>query len=246
MRLIADREQLVGTALAGFGTVAHDLFGRGQPYYNDEIPQREQDIEQAQFLLKEAGLEGATFTLSTSNVVAGMLESATVFAEQAKAAGITIELENIPADAYFAERYLKYAFAQSSWSHLLIPSVITRWLVDGAPFNETHWNRPEFDARFREAQATLDETARRDIYFVGRRRKQSGHRYLAPAVLPARLIRFPTDSAHLSRTYPMTPIQANPEPRGTRSARAPTPTLYGASAIRATSTEDIERHLSEQ
>jgi peptide/nickel transport system substrate-binding protein len=165
MRLIADREQLVGTALAGFGTVANDLFGRGQPYYNDEIPQREQDIEQAQFLLKEAGLEGATFTLSTSNVVAGMLESATVFAEQAKAAGITIELENIPADAYFAERYLKYAFAQSSWSHLLIPSVITRWLVDGAPFNETHWNRPEFDARFREAQATLDETARRDIYF---------------------------------------------------------------------------------
>ena len=50
------------------------------------LPQREQDIEQAKSLLKQAGKEGLTVDLHTTNGAAGMVDSANVFATQAKAA----------------------------------------------------------------------------------------------------------------------------------------------------------------
>ena len=34
-RLIVDRQALINVALAGFGTLGNDLFGKGLPYYAD-------------------------------------------------------------------------------------------------------------------------------------------------------------------------------------------------------------------
>ncbi len=51
------------------------------------LPQREQDIDKAKSLLKAAGQEDLTIDLQTTNGAAGMIDSAKVFAAQAKAAG---------------------------------------------------------------------------------------------------------------------------------------------------------------
>ncbi len=64
--LIADREELVDAALSGAGETGNDLFGKGYEYYADGLPQREQDLEQARFLLKQAGAEDLHVTLDTS------------------------------------------------------------------------------------------------------------------------------------------------------------------------------------
>ena len=45
-------------------------------------------------LLKAAGREGLTITLWSSAAAPGMLNSATVFAQQAKAAGVTVNVNN--------------------------------------------------------------------------------------------------------------------------------------------------------
>ncbi len=50
MRLIADRPVIVKDAQAGLGKVLNDLYGIGYPLYNDQLPQRTQDIEQAKSL----------------------------------------------------------------------------------------------------------------------------------------------------------------------------------------------------
>src|SRR5579871_6998082 len=93
MKLIADRPALVAGALAGYGTVANDLIGVDTQYYASDLPQRHQDIEQAKSLLKAAGKEGFAFTLPTCDALPGFNPSATLFAQQAAAAGVKVNVQ---------------------------------------------------------------------------------------------------------------------------------------------------------
>jgi peptide/nickel transport system substrate-binding protein len=162
MRLIANRQALIDGALAGFGTVANDLVGAGLPYFAEDIPPREQDIEQAKALLKQAGREDLRVTLHTSEIVTGFVEAATLLAEQAKDAGVTIDIKKEPANAYFDSSllYTKLDFAQSNWIIASLAQFYTQALLSDAVWNETHWRDEAFDKLVQDAQAaTDDETA---------------------------------------------------------------------------------------
>ncbi len=163
-RLIANRRQLVEVAQDGFGSVGNDLFGKGYPLYDKRLPQREQDIDQAKSLLKKAGHEKLTVTLNTSSVAPGMLESATAFAAEAQKAGVTVQLKTIPAGDYYGSGYLKYGFGQSQWNADTIPQWMEQAVVKGAPYNETHWNEPSFNALFTQARGELNATKRAEMF----------------------------------------------------------------------------------
>jgi peptide/nickel transport system substrate-binding protein len=165
MRLIADRPALVESAQLGFGSIGNDLSGKGFPMYNDQLPQRVQDIDQAKSLLKQAGQSGLTVTLNTSSVAAGMYESALAFAQQAKAAGVKVNLNNIPASNYFTTNYLKYTFGQSIWTAYPLDQFFTDALVADAPFNETHWNDAAWNKLFNEARGDTNAASREQKYF---------------------------------------------------------------------------------
>src|SRR5262245_13094886 len=102
MRLIADRPQLVAQALAGHGRIGNDLYAPFDPAYNHALPQRQQDIDQAKSLLKAAGRSGLTIDLQSTNIALGMNEGAEVFAEQAKAAGGTVNVKVLDNGSYFS------------------------------------------------------------------------------------------------------------------------------------------------
>jgi peptide/nickel transport system substrate-binding protein len=165
MRLIADREQILQSAQLGFGTIGNDLFGKGTQDYNDSLPQRAQDIEQAKSLLKAAGHSGLTVTLNSSTAEAGMIESATAFSQQAKAAGVKVVVNNIPSSDYFGSRYLKYVFGQTEWPGDPIIGWLTQSMAPGAPYNETHWNVASWNKLFAEARGAVDPTKRKDAMF---------------------------------------------------------------------------------
>jgi peptide/nickel transport system substrate-binding protein len=157
-RLIADRDALVNGALSGFGRPSNDVFGVGLPFYDSSLPQRHQDIEQAKSLLKQAGREGLTVTLNTGDAAAGMVQSATIFAQQAKQAGVDVRLNERPADTYFTPPYLKWGLGQDYWQGQPLAVQWAGSLVTGAPFNTTHWNRPEWDKLFYDALADLNDS----------------------------------------------------------------------------------------
>ena len=93
-RLIADRPALIEGAISGFGTVGNDIAGKGLPFYDTSLPQRTQDIEKAKSLLKQAGQENLSVLLQTSDIFPGFVESATLLAQQANAAGVKINLKS--------------------------------------------------------------------------------------------------------------------------------------------------------
>jgi peptide/nickel transport system substrate-binding protein len=164
MRLIANRPQLVKEAQLGFGQVGNDLFGQGHPDYDTKLPQRVEDIAHAKSLLKAAGHESLAVTLYSSTAAQGMLESGTVFAAQAAAAGVHVNVQNVPASAYFGPDYLKQNFAQSPWfAYDSILSQMARSLAPNAPFNETHWDDPTWTALYNQALGTIDAGKRAEL-----------------------------------------------------------------------------------
>jgi peptide/nickel transport system substrate-binding protein len=142
MKLIADRPALVDGALAGYGTVANDLLGVDTQYYASDLPQRQQDIEQAKSLLKQAGQENFTFTLPTCNALPGFNPSATLFAQQAAEAGVRVNVQVVSADTYYTNSggFLKRPIGLDYGAPFQSLSEVYRtFLTPGAPFNETWW-----------------------------------------------------------------------------------------------------------
>ena len=94
-----------------------------------------------------------------------MLESATAFAQQAKAAGVTIKVDNGPTSSYFGPKYLKQNFAQTQWPAFALYSWYQQAMAPNAPFNETHWKDAKWSKLYNQAQATVDDAKRKDLNF---------------------------------------------------------------------------------
>ncbi|HEU0193298.1 MAG TPA: ABC transporter substrate-binding protein [Gaiellales bacterium] len=136
-RLMVDRQQMVEQVLSGYGTIANDLYSPFDPAYNHSLPQREQDVDKAKSLLKQAGQDGMTVDLHTTNGAAGMVDVANVFATQAKASGVTVNVHNDPN--YYGDSYLKLAFSIDFWGTRNYLPQVANGSIPGAPYNETHW-----------------------------------------------------------------------------------------------------------
>jgi peptide/nickel transport system substrate-binding protein len=139
LRLCMDRQKLIDISLAGYGSVADDVIGFGCTYFADDL-KRGQDLDKARYLLKSAGAENLTFTLPTSNAVTGFVESATQFAQQAKAVGVTVNVQNGSAANYFGEDFLTRPIGQDQC--LAAPSLTQAYrtfFVPGGGYNTTHW-----------------------------------------------------------------------------------------------------------
>lgn len=157
MRLIANRKQMVETAVLGYGNVGNDLPAAGTQYFASDLT-REQDLDQAKSLLKAAGAEGATFTINTTTY-AGFLEAATIFQRNASEAGIKVELKRGPADNYYTATagWPNYPFGQTRHTgDLSLTSEYLAGLVTGCGAPETGWGDPTSDRLVFDAIAESD------------------------------------------------------------------------------------------
>jgi peptide/nickel transport system substrate-binding protein len=160
-RLLVNREQMLASSVGGLGVVANDVYGLHDPCYDTSL-KREQDIEQAQSLLKQAGQENMTVELVTAPIAAGATESAQVFVQQAKEAGVTVNLRTTSVTAFFTN-YLKWPFAQDFIAYDPILSLAAQTSIPGAPFNTTHFEDPEFDQLFAQVNKTVENAGRCDL-----------------------------------------------------------------------------------
>lgn len=166
MRLIADRPQMVEQALAGHGHVGNDLYAPFDVLYDRALPQRHQDIQQAKSLLKAAGQSSLTVDLQTTNGALGQNEGAQVFAQQAKAAGVTVNVKVLDSGAFYSAQYLKWTFSTDFWGTRNYLSQVVAGSLPSSPYNETHWPDAadaKFKALYAQALQTVDDTKRAAI-----------------------------------------------------------------------------------
>jgi peptide/nickel transport system substrate-binding protein len=166
MRLIVDRPAMIEQVASGYGFIGNDLYAPFDPGYDSSLPQRAQDIDQAKSLLNAAGMAGASFDLHTTPGAAGMVETASVFASQAKAAGITINVHNDPN--YYGKQYLKLAFSIDFWGTRSYLNQVQQGSLPSSPYNETHWppksgTGSNFGSLYSQALATTSASTRIEI-----------------------------------------------------------------------------------
>ncbi len=164
LRLLVDRPQLIDSALDGYGVVANDLFSPYDPDFDHSLIRAAQgDIPQAKFLLKKAGHDDLTVTLTTSAVATGTVAMATVLAAQAKVAGVTVNLSNVPPGTFFGPNYLKWMFAQDYYNYYpylaqVAESMLSRLPVQRDAYGQSVLHEPlqpgELDRRPGPAQRT--------------------------------------------------------------------------------------------
>ncbi|MFD6097132.1 ABC transporter substrate-binding protein [Nocardiopsis flavescens] len=165
-RLIVDRQEMIDQALAGYGQVGNDMYARMDPSYPEDLPQREQDIAEAKRLLAEAGHgDGLEVELVTSDISAGVVAAAEVFQEQAREAGVTVNLRRVnPSEYWNEEEGFPYPFGQDFWSARPYITQAAQGSVVGAPYNETMWGEhEEWLGHLEEARRTADLDARNEL-----------------------------------------------------------------------------------
>ncbi len=140
-KYLVDRQAMIDGAWAGFGTVAYDLLAPGTEYYAADL-KRDYDPEKARSLFKAAGVLGQTFTLPTCDFLPGMVESSTILAQQAAAAGVKVVVNTESAATYFTPaggftiRPFGYEVDQPVGS--LLAAYRSEYTV-GNPYPDTHW-----------------------------------------------------------------------------------------------------------
>lgn len=167
-RLLANRPQMVAQALAGHGRVANDIYSSFDLCYaGDEFPQRKYDPERAKSLLKAARQEGLTIDLQTTAADTGMVEIAQVFARNAKAAGVTVNVKNLDGGTFYGDNYLKWTFATDFWGTRNYLAQVAVGSLKESPYNETNWhfypNYARFVSLYRQALGTVDLKKRCEI-----------------------------------------------------------------------------------
>jgi peptide/nickel transport system substrate-binding protein len=186
MRLLVDRPQLIDSALDGYGVAASDVFSPYDSDFNNSL-HRQQDIPAAKSLLKQAGYDGDfKVTLVTSPASTGMVAMATVLKEQAQAAGVTINLSNVPPPTFFGPNYLKSVFSQDFYNYNpYLPQVSTSMLGITSPYNETHTNDNTLNNLYKQTNETLNPSVRKELVYEMQKYDFDQGGYIIPAFIDA-------------------------------------------------------------
>lgn len=155
LRLLVDRERLVQSVVNGFGTVGNDLPANGTDFFASDF-KRVQDLDRARFLLRQAGHTDLRIPFTVRRSDQTNIAAATVLKQQAKAAGVTIDIVQVDQAAY--QDTYQYALGGTSWDSPL-SSLSQFYLTTStrdAIYPETRFGNAERDSVLLAAIAEVD------------------------------------------------------------------------------------------
>jgi peptide/nickel transport system substrate-binding protein len=167
MRLLVDRDAMVEVVQNGFGSVSNDVPGKNTPGFNTSLV-RERDVDQAKFLLKQAGHEGLQLNLPTTQSGDNLLQMSTLFKQQAAEGGVQINIDQMDTATFWGQ-YGQMAFA--STLYYPVPSLDWTWstsILFPSSINETHFPNSPYAADalswWNQTRATTDESLRTELW----------------------------------------------------------------------------------
>ncbi len=165
VRIATDRQALVDLVLGpggGVVTCDHPVWTGDQYRASIDCPPQ---IDEAKRLLAEAGYpDGIEFDITTSNLDSRFVALAEAYQQQVAEAGIKVNIVMAPADGYWSEVWLKEPVVSTRWGQRPADQILNEDYRGGAPWNETYWNRPDFDQLLDQAREELDYEIREGLY----------------------------------------------------------------------------------
>ncbi|MBC6406098.1 MAG: ABC transporter substrate-binding protein [Rhodospirillales bacterium] len=167
MKYALDREELMRKIVRGHGTLGNDSpIGPNDPFYDPNLPKHSYDPDKAKFHLKKAGMENLKVDLATADgAYVGAVDASVLYAEQAKKAGIEINVERVSSDGYWASIWMNRPFCACYWGGRPTADWMfsTAYAADAA-WNDTFWKNERFNELLIKARSELDQDLRREMY----------------------------------------------------------------------------------
>lgn len=166
LKYAIDRQEMLDKILRGHGAIGNDQPIAPTNRYHADLPQRDYDPDKAAFHIKKAGMADEVFRLHAADAAfAGAVDTATLFQQQAKRAGINIELVREPNDGYWSNVWRQKDFSMAYWSGRPTED----WMFSAAysstaSWNDSNWHNARFDELLLQARVELDETKRAAQY----------------------------------------------------------------------------------
>ncbi|WP_395453461.1 ABC transporter substrate-binding protein (plasmid) [Azospirillum melinis] len=166
MKYIVNREQIVKSALRGFGEVGNDQpVSPVNPYHNAALKPKAYDPEKAKALFKKAGVLGQSIPVITSDAASSAIDMAMVIQASAAEIGMKLDVQRVPSDGYWSNYWLKSPIHFGNINPRPTPDILFSLLyASEAPWNESKYKSEKFDRMMIEARGMLDQAKRKEIY----------------------------------------------------------------------------------
>jgi peptide/nickel transport system substrate-binding protein len=165
LRIATDRQAIIDLVLGpdgGVVTCDHPVWTGDQYRAPFDCPPQ---IDEAKRLLAEAGYpDGIEIDVTTSDLRSTWIDMVQVYQQQVAQAGIKVNIVKAPADGYWSEVWMKEPAVTTSWGQRPADQILNEDYRGGAPWNETYWNRPDFDKLLDLARQELDFEKRTALY----------------------------------------------------------------------------------
>ena len=171
LKLSIDRKQLINDVYRGYAYIGNDHpIPAYQKYYNNELPQRDIDLDKARYHLRKSGFSGKIQLHASESAGMYPIARSKHVVEAAKRIGIDAEFKREPSDGYWSDIWNKKPWAASYWSGRPTPD----WMFSAAYTNDTEWNETawrtsESAERFNRlvvlARKEPNEKIRKEMYF---------------------------------------------------------------------------------
>jgi peptide/nickel transport system substrate-binding protein len=167
MKMVVDRKQMVATVLQGYGVVGDDnpVPPTSPDAWRHTVPGP--NIPGAIALLAKAGYSASKplkVDMSVADVIPGIVNMAQLYKQQAAKANIDVNVIVGPASEYWDNVWLKQPFEISAWSARPAGLALAIAYLKSAPYPETHWKIPRYDALIEKANTTVNPAARSKLY----------------------------------------------------------------------------------
>ena len=166
LKYAIDRERMMKKIVGGYGVIGNDHpVSPLDRFYAADIPQHTYDPDKAKFHYGKSGYSGAIDLKISDAAFPGAVDAATLYQEDAAKAGITINVDRVPADGYWSDVWLKAPFCGSYWAgRPTADMMMALSYLSTAPWNESFWKRDDFDKLLIQARGELDLAKRKEMY----------------------------------------------------------------------------------
>lgn len=167
MKYLIDREQIVNSALRGFGVVGND-----QPvspvnfFHNPDLKPKAHDPDKAKHYFEKAGVLGQSIPVITSEAAGNAVDMAMLVQAAGADVGLKLDVQRVPSDGYWSKYWLKAPIHFGNIDPRPTPDIFFSLLYSSdAPWNESQYKSPKFDKMLIEARGLLDQAKRKEIYY---------------------------------------------------------------------------------